>query len=260
MTVRPEKPEPRMNPNNKTLLKGVGILFTFVTLSTAPVLAQDSASAAMNTPFELSSFLQMLIRLGINLGVSLVLVRMIYYPVAKRKDFLFTYLLVSMSIFFLCYLLSNVALDLAFALGLFAIFGIIRYRTDAIPIKEMTYLFIIIALAVMNALVTGISYIEIGVANALILIITYGLEKVWLVRHESYKVILYERIELVKAGKRAELKADLEERTGIKINRVEVGRIDFLRDTALLRIYFFEDLQEGHYEESPGVHEINRAE
>ncbi|MCH2198394.1 MAG: DUF4956 domain-containing protein [Flavobacteriales bacterium] len=199
---------------------------------------------------DLTQHFSFLGRLAINLTVSVVLVRLIYYPVAKRKDFLFTYILISLSIFFLCYLLSNVALDLAFALGLFAIFGIIRYRTDAIPIKEMTYLFIVIALAVMNALVTGIPLVEIGIANAFVLAITYGLEKVWLVRHESHKIVLYERIELVKAGNRDALKADLEERTGIKINRVEIGRIDFLRDTALLKIYFYEDAQEGHYEES----------
>jgi len=145
---------------------------------------------------------------------------------------------------------SSDLLDLAFSLGLFAIFGIIRYRTDAIPIKEMTYLFVIIGLAVMNALVAGISIAEIALANVVLIGLAYGLEKVWLLRHESRKIILYERIDLVKAGNRVALKKDLEERTGIKINRVEVGRIDFLRDTALIKIFFFEDLQEGHYEES----------
>ena len=159
-------------------------------------------------------------------------------------------MLISTAIFLLCYLLANVHLDLAFALGLFAIFGIIRYRTDAIPIKEMTYLFVIIGLAVMNALVAGISIAEIALANVVLIGLAYGLEKVWLLRHESRKIILYERIDLVKAGNRVALKKDLEERTGIKINRVEVGRIDFLRDTALIKIFFFEDLQEGHYEES----------
>lgn len=202
------------------------------------------------TVFEASSFLNLMIRFGINLLVTTILIRFIYYPIAKRKDFLFTYMLISTAIFLLCYLLANVELDLAFALGLFAIFGIIRYRTDAIPIKEMTYLFVIIGLAVMNALVAGISIAEIALANVALIGLAYGLEKVWLLRHESRKIILYERIDLVKAGNRAALKLDLEERTGIKINRVEVGRIDFLRDTALIKIYFYEDLQEGHYEES----------
>lgn len=200
--------------------------------------------------FDASSFLPLIARLGINIGIVLVLVRFIYYPVARRKDFLFTYILISVAIFFLCYLLANVNLELAFALGLFAIFGIIRYRTDPIPIKEMTYLFVIIGLAVMNALAAGVSIAEIALANVLILALTYGLEKVWLVRHESFKIVLYEKIDLVKAGNRDALKADLEERTGIKLNRVEIGRIDFLRDTAILKVYFYEDEQsEAHYEE-----------
>jgi hypothetical protein len=197
--------------------------------------------------------LKLLFRLVFNFGFVFILVRLIYYPSAKRKDFLFTYMLISLSIFLLCFMLENVKLDLAFALGLFAIFGIIRYRTDPIPIKEMTYLFIVIAISVMNALVNKkISYLELVVANLAIIGITYGLEKVWLLRHESFKIVLYENIELIKSGQREALEKDLEERTGIKINRVEIGRIDFLRDTALLRIYFYEDDQLSHYEESSG--------
>lgn len=195
--------------------------------------------------------LKLLFRLVFNFGFVFILVRLIYYPSAKRKDFLFTYMLISLSIFLLCFMLENVKLDLAFALGLFAIFGIIRYRTDPIPIKEMTYLFIVIAISVMNALVNKkISYLELVLANSAIIGITYGLEKVWLLRHESHKIVLYENIELIKSGQREALEKDLEERTGIKINRVEIGRIDFLRDTALLRIYFYEDDQLAHYEES----------
>lgn len=204
------------------------------------------------TLFNGPNFFNLLIRFAINLVVATILVRFIYYPLAKRKDFLFTFMLISTAIFLLCYLLANVKLDLAFALGLFAIFGIIRYRTDAVPIKEMTYLFIVIGVAVMNALVAGISIAEIALANLALIGLSYGLEKIWLLRHESRKIVLYERIDLVKAGNRQALKADLEERTGIKINRVEVGRIDFLRDTALIKIFFYEDDQEGHYEESFG--------
>lgn len=238
--------------NSRLLLTVMIFIFTSVTSS---LFGQEGITTDMGTAgevvwFESGSFLRMLARLVLNLGITSILVRLIYYPITKRKDFMFTYMLVSLSIFFLCYLLSNVSLDLAFALGLFAIFGIIRYRTDAIPIKEMTYLFIVIGLAVMNSLVSGISMAEIGLANLLILGLTYGLERVWLLRHESFKIVLYERIELIKSGNRDALKADLEERTGIIINRVEVGRIDFLRDTALVKIYFFEDAQEGHYEES----------
>lgn len=207
--------------------------------------------------FEADDFFKMFIRAGFNLLIVIILVRMIYYPVARRKDFLFTYILISLTIFLLCFLLEDVKLDLAFALGLFAIFGIIRYRTDPIPIKEMTYLFIVIGISVMNALINKkISYAEMLLANGAILLVTYSLEKVWLLRHESFKIVLYENIELIKSGRREELEKDLEERTGIKINRVEIGRIDFLRDTALLKIYFYEDDQLSHYEE----HQSDRSD
>lgn len=233
------------------------LLAFLFTINVGSVFGQETSDSLAKSAeglelFNAEGFVQLLVRLALNLGITTVLIRFIYYPITKRKDFMFTFMLVSLSIFFLCYILSSVSLDLAFALGLFAIFGIIRYRTDAIPIKEMTYLFIVIGLAVMNSLAAGVSMAEIGFANGLILLLTYGLEKVWLLRHESHKIVLYERIELIKSGNRDALKADLEERTGIIINRVEVGRIDFLRDTALVKIYFYEDAQEGHFEETTG--------
>lgn len=195
--------------------------------------------------------LGLIIRLVIHLVFVFILVRLIYYPIAKRKDFLFTYFLFSISIFTMCFLLESVKLEMGFALGLFAVFGIIRYRTDAIPIKEMTYLFIVIGMSVMNALINKkISLAELGFANVSILFLTYGLEKVWLLRHESQKLIVYEKIDLIQQGRRPELIADLEKRTGIKVNRIEIGKIDFLRDTVLLKIYFYEDEQDSQMDES----------
>jgi hypothetical protein len=218
------------------------------------ILTATTAFAQNGNPdlvfFEKNSFINLLVRLSLNLASITVLVRMIYYPITKRKDYMFTFMLVSVAIFFLCYLLANVKIDLAFALGLFAIFGIIRYRTDSIPTKEMTYLFIVIGLSVMNSLVSGITIAEVLVANVLTIGLAYGLERLWLLRHESFKIVLYERIELIKSGNRDALKADLEERTGIVINRVEVGRIDFLRDTALVKVFFYADAQNAHYEET----------
>ena len=172
------------------------------------------------------------------------IVRYLYYPVTKNKDYLFTYLLISVTVFFLCFLLENVKLELGFALGLFAIFGIIRYRTDAIPIKEMTYLFIVIGISVMNALVNKkISHAEVLFTNVMFIAITYGLEKIWLLKHESRKNIVFEKIELILPERKEELMADLKERTGLNITRVEVRNVDFLRDTANLRIFYFEDEQ-----------------
>jgi hypothetical protein len=195
--------------------------------------------------------LEMILRLGVHMLFVMLLVRFIYYPIAKRKDFLFTYMLFSISIFLMCFMLESVKLEMGFALGLFAVFGIIRYRTDAIPIKEMTYLFIIIGMSVMNALINKkISLVELVFANMAIIGLTYGLEKVWLLRHESQKIILYDNIHLIQTSKHDELKLDLELRTGIKINRVEIGKIDFLRDTALIKIYFYDDEQHSQMDET----------
>lgn len=189
----------------------------------------------------LSDFLELLVRFGFNLVIVIIIVRYIYYPIAKRKDYLFTYILISAVIFALCFLLENVKLQIGFALGLFAIFGIIRYRTSQIPIKEMTYLFLIIGISVINALANKkISYTELVFANLAIILVTLLLEKVFLLKHESRKTIVYEKIDLIKPDKREELIQDLQERTGININRVEIGRVDFLRDTARIRIYYFE--------------------
>jgi hypothetical protein len=148
-------------------------------------------------------------------------------------------------------MLESVKLQMGFALGLFAVFGIIRYRTDAIPIKEMTYLFVVIGMSVMNALINKkISLIELSFANIVIIGVTYSLERVWLLRHEAQKFIVYEKIDLIKVGREEEMKADIEERTGIKVNRFEIGKIDFLRDTALIKIYFFEDEQQNQMDDT----------
>lgn len=187
-------------------------------------------------------FFELLIRFSFNSGIILLIVRLLYYPMAKRKDYLFTYILISTIVFLLCFLLDNVKLEIGFALGLFAIFGIIRYRTNPIPIKEMTYLFLVIGVSVINALANKkVSYAELLFTNLAILATTYFLEHVMLVRHESTKTIEYERIDLITKDKREELIKDLETRTGIKLNRVEIGRINFLRDTVRIKIYYYED-------------------
>ena len=209
---------------------------------------------SIGTPFEIElddnfiisfSLLSGLVESSIfNFLIVGYIVRYLYYPATKNKDYLFTYLLISVTVFFLCFLLENVKLELGFALGLFAIFGIIRYRTDPIPIKEMTYLFIIIGISVMNALVNKkISHAEVVFTNLIFIALTYGLEKIWLLKHESRKNITFEKIELILPEKRQELLEDLKLRTGLNITRVEVKSIDFLRDTAQLRIFFFDDEQ-----------------
>ena len=196
----------------------------------------------LGTPiFDPKDFFKLLVKTVFNLSIILIIVRYIYYPVTKNKDYLFTYFLISLTVFLLCVLLDSVKLELGFALGLFAIFGIIRYRTDPIPIKEMTYLFLVIGISVVNALANKkISYAELIFANFMIVGVTLGLERIWLLRHESRKNVIYEKIELIKPEHRTELIADLKERTGIDVVRVEIRRIDFLKDIAHLRIFYYE--------------------
>ena len=194
------------------------------------------------TLFNEKGFYELLIRFCFNFIIVGTIVRYIYYPLAKRKDYLFTYMLISSIIFLLCFLLGSVKLQMGFALGLFAVFGIIRYRTNPMPIKEMTYLFVIIGISVINALSNKkVSYAELLFTNILVIALIYILEKNWLLRHESCKLVNYEKIDLITPEKRPELICDLEKRTGLKINRVEVGRIDFLKDTARLSVYYFSD-------------------
>ena len=192
--------------------------------------------------FDSEDFWRLILKTVFNLSVILLLVRGIYYPMTKNKDYLFTYLLISLTVFVLCILLDDVKLQLGFALGLFAIFGIIRYRTDPIPIKEMTYLFLVIGVSVVNALANKkISHAELLFANLVIVFVTYGMERLWLLKHESRKNITYEKIELIVPEKHEELLSDLRKRTGIDIIRFEIKRIDFLRDTANICIYYYDN-------------------
>ncbi|QGY45222.1 DUF4956 domain-containing protein [Maribellus comscasis] len=190
-------------------------------------------------PTPIDDFLFMAIRFGFNLAATFVVVVLLYARNSKRKDFYFSYFAISIAVFLLCFLLENVKLELGFALGLFAIFGIIRYRTDTIPIKEMTYLFVIIAVSVINALSKAhLGYVELTFVNVLLVGALWTLEKVLMLRQEDSLLVIYENIENLHKEKEKELVADLENRTGIKIKRYQVEKIDFLRDVAQIMIYF----------------------
>jgi hypothetical protein len=200
-----------------------------------------------NLSFQLFSndAIVLLIRLAVNMTFLTILIRYLYYPKTKRKDYLFTYYLIGTITFFLCFGLKKLDIDTGMGLGLFAIFGIIRYRTDAIEIKEMTYLFLIIGISVVNSLASNqISLAEMAIINLTVVFLTYGLENLWLVKHETRKTVNYERIDLIVPEKYEEMKADLEKRTGLTLNRFEVGKIDFLSDTAQIRIFYYSDDQE----------------
>jgi hypothetical protein len=203
-------------------------------------IMSDNINIAGVEIIDIPGFLEFVLRFALNMGVILILVRWLYYSTSKRKDYLFTYILISSVVFLLCFLLESVKLQIGFALGLFAIFGIIRYRTNSIPIKEMTYLFLVIGISVINSLTsTQTSLADLLFTNFVLVFITYGLEKIWLLKHESSKIIIYEKINLIKPENYDELLKDLIERTGIKkIKRVETGKIDFLKDTCTLTVFY----------------------
>lgn len=204
----------------------------------------DSSNVFLDMTLFSEDIYTLLFRLGINLFFITIIIRYLYYPITKRKDYLFTYYLIGIITFFLCFALKKLDIDTGMGLGLFAIFGIIRYRTDAIEIKEMTYLFLIIGLSVVNSLASRqISIIELGTINVTVVGLLYGLEYLWLVKHLTRKTINYERIDLITPDKYEEMKQDIETRTGLTIKRVEIGKIDFLNDTAQVRIFYYADEQ-----------------
>ena len=186
-----------------------------------------------------NDFYTLLLRFILNTVILWIAVRYLYYPRTYRKDYVFTYLMLGVVVFFMCFLLANVKLQLGFALGLFAVFGIIRYRNNPIPIKEMTYLFFIIAISLINAISSKkVSYAELLFSNFALLGVALILEKGLFIKHLSQKVIVYEKINLITPDKRAELIEDLKKRTGLEIKSVEIGKVDFVRDIAWLVVHF----------------------
>ena len=178
---------------------------------------------------------------GLNLLVALIIVRFIYYPGTQDKNYVFTFMAFNTVIYFVLSMLTNATLSVGVGFGLFAIFSVLRYRTDEIPIREMTYLFVIIALPVMNSvLMAAGNFAEMLAANAFVIGLLFVLEKEWGFRNEASKKITYERIELITPANSEALLADLQERTGLPLKRVAVGRIDFSRDTAEVVAYYDE--------------------
>jgi hypothetical protein len=178
---------------------------------------------------------------GLNLLVALIIVRGIYYPRTQDKNYVFSFLAFNTVIYFVLGVLSSVELSIGVGFGLFAIFSVLRYRTDEMPIREMTYLFIVIALPVMNSvLMSSADVTKMLIANGLVVALLYVLEKEWGFHFEVRKQIVYERVDLITPANRELLLADLRERTGLPVKRAEIGRIDFVRDTAEITLYYDE--------------------
>jgi len=191
--------------------------------------------------FNSDTFWSLIFRFSFNLIISLIIVRFIYYHKSKRRDYVFTYSMINTMVFLLAYLLSDVELKLGFAFGLFALFGILRYRTNQVQIKEMTYLFVLIGIAVINSISRKyIPYTEVLVANVSIIIMLWLYEYAFFLKHESSQKITYNKIDLLKKVNRPELIKDLKEHTGLQIHRVDVVSINFIKQSARIIVYYYE--------------------
>ena len=181
----------------------------------------------------------------LNSLVVWIIVHFFYYPKGHRRDYYFTFVILSTSIFMLIYVLLKNSADMGIgaALGLFAIFGIIRYRTESVPIREMTYLFFLVALSVLNAKTGDLNFIGRVIINLIFIGIVWGSENFLSAHREGCKFVKYDNIDLIQPEHYEELKADLEKRLGLKINRVEVGAVDFLKDMAMLRVFYMDPEQ-----------------
>ena len=184
---------------------------------------------------------EMLLRFGFFMLVLWFIVYFLYYRKTHRRDYFFTLVLLSVSIFFLIYLLGSVKVKIGFALGLFAIFGVLRYRTETIPVREMSYMFGVISLSVINALADSLSIAELLLPNVAIAVLIWLFETFVLRKNLASKLILYDRIELITPERREELLEDLRKRTGLEITKLNIGSVDFLKDTAIIKIEYEND-------------------
>lgn len=188
--------------------------------------------------FDSMSLWTLLFRFVLNFLACWIIIRLFYYKKSQRRDYYFTFMMFAVVIFLIITLMDNMKMNVAYALGLFAIFGMIRYRTETLRIREMTYLFVVMGVSIINGQALTTSLVELFVTNAVVVIAIWLFEGNKHAKQMSEKVILYDKIDMVKHGKETELKADLEERTGLKIEKMEIGHIDYLRDAAFIKIWY----------------------
>ena len=205
----------------------------------------DSIEAAA---FEYHGIMDLLLHFAFNSVFVISIIHFLYFQRSRRADYYFTFALISISIFMMIFLLGAVKIKIGFALGLFAIFGIIRYRTESMPVREMTYLFVIIAMSVINALAVNTDWLTLTAVNVIFVISCILGERIVKLKHNACKYVKYDRIDLILPAKYEEMKADLEARLGVKIIKVDVGTVNFLKDMALLKVYY--DPQNGNEENS----------
>lgn len=198
----------------------------------------------------IDAFMKITTKLGLRFLVDFisvfVLIRLVYFPIYKKRELFFTYFVFNIVIFMICFLLNKVDLSMGAAFGLFAVFSMLRYRTEDISLKDMTYLFLVIAIGLISAVTKikgaddGTEAMFVGIINLLIIVVAYLLESKLLMKKESVKTIVYENINLIEASRENELIEDIKRRTGINVHRVSVQKIDFLKDSAQIKIFYFE--------------------
>lgn len=189
--------------------------------------------------FDAESFYPLLFRFTLNIFFAYIIIDKIYYRLNKRRDFLFTFFIFNILIFFIASVLADVKIRTGFAFGLFAIFSILRYRTEQINIKEMSFLFTSIIIAVLNSLVTiDVALTNILFANIVVVVLTYTLEKMWIKRYTRRMKLTYDSIQYLSEPDRAILFEEIEKRTGIKVKQVEIKNINYLKDSAELIVYY----------------------
>jgi hypothetical protein len=241
----------------ETLFKSLPkiILYLFLLFPCQYIHAQETGSAAASFFDDVSGddkkkkkdFLELgfdklsvsfFVRMMIDILSVLILIRLIYYPIYRKKDFFFTFFLFNIVIFIITYLLNKVDLSMGAAFGLFAVFSLLRYRTENISAKDMTYLFIVIALGLISAVNKG-TFIETSIINAIILLVAYALDANLFMKNENTQEIQYENIDLIRPENRTLLLEDLRNRTGLNIHKLSVGKVNFLRDSAIVTIYYY---------------------
>jgi hypothetical protein len=176
--------------------------------------------------------------LMINLATIFIIIGAIYYPIHRKTDYIFTFIMFNIIIFILTFVLEKVKISMGAAFGLFAVFSMLRYRTEGISIKDMTYLFIFIAIGLISAI--RLEYYELAIINGTVIFLTFLFDGNFILRKEFVQSIQYENIEMIHPDKKAELLEDLKKRTGLKIHRVAITKINFLRDTAIIKVYYYE--------------------
>lgn len=212
-------------------------------------LLQISTDAiAENSTAELIKILSKFsFRFLIDIVSVFILIRLVYYRVYKRSDLFFTFFIFNVVIFLICFLLNKVELSMGAAFGLFAVFSMLRYRTEDISIKDMSYLFLVIAIGLIAAVTKikdtsdGYEYLFLGLINLVIIGVAFIFETNLFFKKEAVQIVNYENIELIKKERHAELIEDIKLRTGLNVHRISIGKIDFLKDAAQIKIYYYEE-------------------